>query len=166
MKYGAALLMVFSIFLFSCSSDKEDETMEAENSIVGTWQATELKINDGTAGDDAKFGKQILDILTSNDCHIIAFTFHEDLSVVAENSVNYLEFNASSTGQLVPCPTEKDADTGTYTFENNLLTIIDSDGEKIEVNVIVDGDTMTIDASDLDVPNFNADGELVFERKQ
>ncbi|WP_245731583.1 lipocalin family protein [Kriegella aquimaris] len=164
MKYSALLLMVFSIFLFSCSSDKEDETMEEENNIVGTWQATELKIDDGTAGDDAKFGKQILDILTSNDCYIITFAFKEDKSVVAENSVNYLEFNASSTGQLVPCPTEKDADTGTYTFENSLLTIVDSEGEKIEVTVVVDGDIMTLDAGDLDVPNFNSDGELVFER--
>ncbi|WP_339706519.1 lipocalin family protein [uncultured Kriegella sp.] len=165
MRYGAILLMVFSVFLFSCSSDKEDETMEVDNSIVGTWQATELKIDNETAGDDAKFGKQILDILTGNDCYIIAFTFNDDQSVVAENSVNYLEFNASSTGQLVPCPTEKDSDAGTYTFENSLLTIADSEGDIIEVSVVIDGDIMTLDAGDLDVPNFNSAGELVFERK-
>ena len=66
--YVAMAMMV----LISCSSDGEDNGGPATNSILGTWDVTELRIDNATASDDAKFGKQILDFLTARNCTIIS----------------------------------------------------------------------------------------------
>ena len=75
--------------LISCSSDKDETQTEAEvqsTAIIGTWDATELEIDNETASDDAKFGKQILDFLTADNCFIITLQFNEDLTASASNS--------------------------------------------------------------------------------
>ena len=83
------LFMFLAVLAGSCSNDKSNDNAADANSIVGTWDATELKIDDSTASDDAKNGRDALAFLTARDCYVITFTFNEDLSVVAENSVNY-----------------------------------------------------------------------------
>lgn len=152
--------------LFSCSkSDDNNNGMETEQStIVGQWRATELQIDDQTASDDAIFGKQILDFLTARDCFILTFDFKADLSVTAENSADYLTINASPTGLDVPCPTQSDTTESTYTFDGSVLTTVDENGQTLTVDVTIDGDTMTVDATDLDIENFNDEGQLIFKR--
>ncbi len=161
------LFMFLAVLAGSCSNDKSNDNAADANSIVGTWDATELKIDDSTASDDAKNGRDALAFLTARDCYVITFTFNEDLSVVAENSVNYLEFNvnASGTGIDIPCPTQKDTDNSTYTFDGRVLSIVDGQGMTVSTNVTFDGNTMAIDATGLDIPNFNASGELVFQKR-
>lgn len=158
------VLLVFTAL--SCSSDKEDDVLDA-TSIVGTWDATGLMIDSETASDDAKNARDILNFLTAKDCYILAFTFKSDLTVTAHNSSNYIEINVNSagTGLDIPCPTESDIETSTYTFDGAVLTIVDGEGETVNVDVEIDGDTMIIDASDLDIPNFNEGGELIFVRR-
>ncbi|NHF58401.1 hypothetical protein FK220_003560 [Flavobacteriaceae bacterium TP-CH-4] len=168
MKYNILLFVIATTLLFSCSSDDGGQTEEPDqNSIVGVWDAVELQIDDQTASDDAKNGRDALNFLTAKDCFIITFTFNQDLTVIAENSVNYLEIgvNSQGTGIDIPCPTEKDTDTSTYTFDGTELAIVDDQGMTITTNVTINGDTMAIDASDLDVANFNASGELIFKRR-
>jgi hypothetical protein len=96
---------------------------------------------------------------------VITFTFNEDLSVVAENSVNYIEVNSTGTGLDIPCPTQKDTDNSTYTFDGRVLSIVDGQGMTVSTNVTFDGNTMAIDATGLDIPNFNASGELIFQKR-
>lgn len=161
--YIISLILILGL-LTSCSSDKNEDA--DDNNIVGTWQATELKIDNETASDDAKNGRDILNYLTAKQCYILTLTFNSDLSIRAENSGNYLEINATSTGLDVPCPTQKDIDMATYTYDGKVLTVIDSDLETTtNINVTIDGGTMTVNASQLDIPNFNASGELIFKRK-
>lgn len=166
MKLNIVLLSVIAATLFSCSSDK-DNTQADQNSIIGSWDATELQINDETATDDEKNGRDILNFLTAQDCYILTFTFNEDLSAIVENSVNYLEINvnAGGTGLDIPCPTEKDTDTSTYTFDGAVLTYVDDMGANVSVNATISGNTMTLDASELDIPNFNSGGQLIFQRR-
>lgn len=166
MKRYILLLLATSGLIFSCSKgDDNNETETKQNAIIGEWQATELQINDQTAGDDAKFGKQILDFLTAKDCFILTFNFKADLTVTAENSANYLSINATPNGLDVPCPTESDSDTSTYTYDGSVLTTIDENGQTIMLDVTVNGDIMTVDATDLDIDNFNDEGQLIFMRK-
>lgn len=160
-------LLVFSAaaLILSCSNDNDNNEIETEqNSIVGEWQATELQINDQTASDDAKFGKQILDFLTARDCFILTFDFKADLTVIAQNSSDYLSINATPTGLDVPCPTASDITTSTYTYDGSVLTTVDENGQILSVNVTIDGDTMTVDATDLNIDNFNDEGQLIFKR--
>jgi len=153
--------------IYSCSNDDDKSTATETNAIVGSWQATELRIDDQTASDDAKNGRDALDFLTAKDCYIITFTFNQDLTVVAENSVNYLsiDVNSSGTGLDIPCPTEKDTDSSTYTYDGATLAILDSSGETVTTAATVNGNTLTIDASGLNIPNFNASGELIFNKQ-
>lgn len=154
--------------LMSCSSDKEETQTELEDTstaIIGTWVATELEIDNETASDDVKFGKQILDFLTAKDCYIITLQFNEDLTASASNSANYVEVNATSSGLDIPCPTESDINESTYTFDGETVTTIDENGEELTIGVSIDGNMMTVDASDLDIPNFSEDGQLIFVKR-
>lgn len=168
--------------LFSCSKDKiaenlaedqrtledieqeeqDEQAADKSGDLVGVWYATELQIDDQTASDTAKFGKQILDHLTEKECYIIEFTFNEDLSVIADNSAAYLEINVGGSGLDVPCPTEEDSHESMYSYDGEILTYVDEDGGTVELNATVEEDVLTIDAAQLDIDNFDASGELVF----
>jgi len=164
MKRNLFLLFVSAILLFSCSKDenKQDDEND-ENAIVGSWQAREFRAADPN-DSNVNFGAEILANLTAENCYILTFTFNQDLSLVANNSVNYLEINASPTGIVVPCPTQSDTETSTYTFDGTTLTTIDAEGSEVSVKVSINGSIMTADATDLNLPNFNGDGELIFEK--
>lgn len=165
MKSNLAFILIATVFLFSCSTDdnKDDIEQTDENAIIGSWQAREFRANNPNSSN-VNLGAEILANLTAEDCYILTFTFNQDLSLVSESAVNYLEINATATGLVVPCPTQSDTETSTYTFDGTTLTTIDSGGAVVEVRVSIDGDIMSADATDLDIPNFDGDGELIFEK--
>ncbi len=167
MKLNSILfLFVLALFL-SCSSDKDNENEGGSNAIVGVWDLTELKINASTATDEAKFAKEILDYLSVANCYILTIDFKSDLSLVTESKGGYLEVNANQagTGLDIPCPTQKDTETTTYTYSNGVLSVIGDDNQTVNTNVIISGNTMTVNAVDLDLENFNESGQLVFTRR-
>ncbi|MEP3373130.1 MAG: hypothetical protein ABJL43_14200 [Maribacter dokdonensis] len=154
--------------LISCSSDKDEtqtETQVQSTAIIGTWDATELEIDNESASDDAKFGKQILDFLTADNCFIITLQFNENLTASASNSANYIEVNATATGLDIPCPTDSDVNESTYTFDGETVTTIDENGDELAIGVSIEGNIMTVDASDLDIPNFSEVGQLIFVKR-
>ena len=166
MKKSIFFLFFATSLLLSCSSDKDESTEDNSSSnIVGTWDATELQVNNETASDDAKFGKQILDFLTDRDCYIITLQFNQDLTAMATNAANYVEINANATGLDVPCPTQSDSESSTYSYDGNVVTFLDANGQQIEVRVSIQGDVMTVNAADLEIPNFDESGELIFKRR-
>jgi hypothetical protein len=157
-----------ALVLISCSSDKnesEAETQVTSTSILGTWDATELVIDNATASDNTKFAKGILDLLTDKDCYVVTLTFNEDLTASASNSANYVEVNATGTGLDIPCPTEADLESSTYTFDGTTVTTTKSNGEVLNINVSINGDVMTVDAADLEIPNFSDDGQMLFVKR-
>jgi len=166
MKRYSVILCAALLLGLSCSTDK-DANAEASDNIVGTWDATALEIDNSTASDDAKNARDILSFLTARQCSIITLRFHEDLRVETEDSVNYLQINVNSggTGLEIPCPAESDMDASTYTYENGILTYVDSDLQTNTIAVMIEGNTMRVDARDLDIPNFNDSGQLVFTRR-
>lgn len=165
MKRNLFYVAMAMMALISCSSDGEDNGSPATNSIVGTWDVTELRIDNATASDDAKFGKQILDFLTARNCTIISLEFNEDGSAVAENRGNYVEVNATSTGLDIPCPDQFDTETTTYTYNGTTVTFVDADGVTVEAGVSINGSEMSVNAADLEIPNFNESGQLIFIKR-
>ncbi|MBM1105948.1 lipocalin family protein [Aurantibacter crassamenti] len=162
------VLMAISVLFFSCSDDKEDASEEtAQSNIEGTWDVTELKIDSQNSSDDAKFGSAILDHLTNKNCTVVSFTFNADMTLVANNSTNYLEVNVNSTGSGldIPCPTEVDTETSVYTYDGTTLSYVDAENQKISVSPIIEGNLMTITAADLGYTNLDAEGELVFTKR-
>ena len=164
MKHTYIVLLIAAVFSWSCSSDK-DKSPQEPDSITGTWEARELKINDDTASDDEKNGRDLLNYLTAKDCYILVLTFNEDLSLITENSLNYLEINMDGSGYDIPCPTEKDMDVSTYTYDGKVLTFVDEDSQTVTLNVTVTGDTMAVEAADLDIAELNSGGQLIFQKR-
>ncbi|MCK0190600.1 hypothetical protein [Arenibacter sp. F20364] len=159
MKFKLLLLFLVTGLFFSCSDSDDDNSKE--DSIVGVWQAYELKVNNDTASDDEKNARDLLAYLTAKECYVLSFEFKVDLTVTIENSVEYLERD----GFDIPCPTEKDTETTVYVYEDGKLTYTDEDQQAVVVDVTIDGDVMTLDAADLDIPNLSAGGQLIFKRK-
>lgn len=157
-------LVVLSL-LFSCSSDKDDDAASGSDAIIGTWDAIELRIDTNTASDEAKFGMQILDELTLKDCIILTLQFNQDLTTSAISGANYIEVNANATGLDVPCPTELDRENSTYTYDGTTLTIVDNEGEVVQIRVKVSGNEMAVNADDLDIENFDDSGDLIFVKR-
>jgi len=166
MKHNLVLLFVATTLLLSCSSDKEDVVQE-ENSIVGSWELTALEIDDSTASDNEKYAQDILNFLSAMDCSIMTITFNADLSVITEDSGNYLEINVNpgGTGLDIPCPTQKDTSVGSYMYEGGVLTYVDETDIETTLNVTISGNTMTVSAAELDFANFNDGGELIFTKR-
>ena len=151
--------------VFSCSSDKEVNA--GPNAILGTWDLTALQIDENNATNEEEFGKEILDFLTAEECYIITLTFNADLSVVSESSADYLQINVNpgGTGLDIPCPTQKDTDESTYTFDGETLTYIDDSLETVTVSVQFSGNTMIMSAVELGIDNFDTGGQLVFTKR-
>ena len=164
-KYFIGLLVIAGV-VCSCSSDKnEDSSDEATplNAILGTWDATSLNIDVNTASQDAILAQQFLNLLTEDGCYVLTLQFNEDLTATATNSANYITIDASTLE--VPCPTQSDVETSTYTFDGSVVTIVNASGETLSVDVTIDGDAMYVDASDLEIPEFTESGELVFTKR-
>ena len=126
-----------------------------------------MEIDDSTASDDEKFARDILSFLSAIDCSLMTITFNADQSVITENSGNYLEIdvNTGGTGLNVPCPTEKDTSVDSYLYEGGVLTYIDENEMETTVNVTISGNTMRINAVELDFTNFDEGGQLIFTKK-
>jgi len=166
-KHFVAFLAVALIFV-SCSSDKNDnetDVIVGSAAIIGTWDATELQIDNATASDNSKFAKGVLDLLTEKECYIVTLQFNEDLTATASNSASYVELDVSGSNFNVPCPTESDVQSSNYTFDGTTVTTIDSDGKVLTIDVAISGDVMTVDATDLEIPNFSDDGQLIFVKR-
>lgn len=164
MKLNVFIFFLISMVIFSCSKDENKEKdVDPVSAILGSWRASDFKAADANSSN-VNLASEILQNLTAEDCYILTFSFNEDLTLTAENAVNYLEINATETGLEVPCPTQKDTETSTFTYDGTTLTTVDLEGETVMVKVSIDGDTMFADATDLDIPNFDAEGEIVFEK--
>lgn len=164
MKRNLLLLFLASGLIFSCSKDDKDDPQVAQNKIVGEWQVTELQIDDNTASDDAKFNRDVLVFLTERNCYILKFNFKADLTVIVENSENNLPYEEILTGSVFSCPTESETTMSTYAYDGAVLTIVDTEGETVLVDVTISGTTMTVDAADLNIEDFNDEGKLIFEK--
>ena len=149
---------------YSCSSDDDADDTPAElpaNAILGTWDATEFRSDD----EDAEFAKQLLARLTADECVVLTLIFREDGTVTTENAVNELEFVINADSLDIPCPEQRDTESGTYVYNGSELTLQQGDGEPVTASVLIDDNTMEVDASSLDEDNFDYEGVLVFKKR-
>ena len=164
MRRNLLILFIVTTLLFSCSTD-EDNTKESspESAIVGNWHAVEFQAADPN-NSTLNFGAEALEKLVEEECYILTFDFNADLTVIAENSVNYIVQNATTTGISVDCPTQTDIESSTYSYDGSVLTIVDQEGVTQKIKVTIEGDVMSVDATDLDVTNLDASGSLIFAK--
>ncbi len=97
----------------------------------------------------------------------MTITFNADLSVITENSGNYMEINVNpgGTGLDVPCPNEKDTNIDSYMYEGGVLTYIDENEVETTVSAEISGNTMRVNATELDFTDFTDGGVLIFIKR-
>ncbi len=162
MKPKILFFVLVAAMTFSCSSDKESDTENNEpNTIIGTWDATQLKTED----PDAIIQSGILDYLTEKECYVLTLRFNQDLSVVAESAVQDLQVETTENGFVIPCPEEKSTETSTYTYDDKILSIQELNGQPVNAPVTIDGNRMELDAKDLEIPDFDYTGKLIFRKR-
>ncbi|RKR14150.1 hypothetical protein CLV91_0222 [Maribacter vaceletii] len=168
MKKLSLTIIAIGVLFSSCSkdaiSDKLDE-LTGKDALVGKWELVEFNVDEEAAGTYLNLAEDALEKLIEEDCAIVTFEFKEDATLVTENAIDYLEFNAGPTGLIVDCPSEKDIETTMYTYVDGVLKFKDKNGEEISAKASIEADVMTVDAEGLDLPNFNTKGELIFNRK-
>lgn len=166
MKYKLLLLFMATALTFSCSSDDNNGT-PTEDSLVGTWDFTEFRIDEATTDSDLIFAKGIADVLLAQGCDIFTFVFNDDNTVVGEFR-NFdeadVDFGSGTTGLTLVCPETKETETSTWSLEGNQLTFINVDGMNETVTIQLAGDTLIIPAEILDSEDLS-DGEVVFTRR-
>ncbi|SFR33374.1 hypothetical protein SAMN04490243_0663 [Robiginitalea myxolifaciens] len=156
-------LLTSSFLMVSCSNDSGDD---APASIVGTWDARELRIDENTATEDELLAKDFLDILAAKDCYILSLTFNADGTAEAENSSEYLDLSGLATGNFdIPCPSQSNVEQATYTFENGQLTVVDAMGVTSTAEASVSGNQLILQLEGSVFDDVVSDGELVFVKR-
>ncbi|WP_343487456.1 lipocalin family protein [Allomuricauda sp. d1] len=165
MKNNWILAAVFSAILFSCSSDSDDNDGEMldSNTLVGTWEMTEVRFADSN-NTSLNLVLEIANNLIEEDCDILTLTFNSDGTAVSESKLNNFDVGAVGTGLSVPCPESTDSETTTWDLEGNQLTFIDSDMMEETITVDLNGDTLIVDGVDFDENNLEGT-EIIFTRQ-
>lgn len=166
MKFKFIALSVLSVLFLSCSSDDSDPSDKA-GSINGEWHAHEIKINNATATDYDKLTQDMFAMMTKGDCNVLSLNFKEDKNFIIESSLEYVEIITDEDGTWmdIPCPVQKDRMTKAYSYSNGKLSYEDDNGKTMIIDIVIAGDLMTLNASDLGVLSPDSEGRLIFKRK-
>lgn len=149
-----AILLLMTIF--SCSNDSDLNEMsdgQTEANIVGEWNLTAVNFT-GQNSSDLNLAAEIIDNLVDEQCYLVTFNFNGNGTATAEDKTNYIEVNATPTGLDVPCPTQSDIESSTWSLDGNQLTFINADMEEETIEITIDGDTMILDGEDVDADNY------------
>ena len=161
MKIRFVLGLLFSLLLFSCSSDDGDS---GSNSIVGTWDLVALELDGATAEEEA--AEQLVSLLATQGCYLVTLRFRDNGTAEFESSLSYLDYSGLLTGGLgIDCPTESDSESATYTYENGELAITDSEGMTNSAAVSLSGDRLSFDLEGSEFDEIEGSGSLIFERR-
>ncbi len=150
------LIAVFALTL-SCSSDSEDDGLQmvdGESNLVGTWNLTSVDFT-GQSDTELNLAAEIIDNLAEEQCYLVTFVFNADGTASAEDKTNYIEVNAGPNGLDVPCPTQSDTESTTWSLEGNQLTFINADMEEETIEVAIEGNTMVIAGEVIDADNYS-----------
>ena len=159
------LVLFFAAALtFSCSSDDNGDGSSNEDSIVGTWELSQLSIiNEATAPDELLLAKDILDVFMALQCELITLTFNADGTLTTRSAAGDIDINNTGGGALIPCPDTFETETVSWSLEGDQLTITDSSGLEDTTTIQLNGDTLTVAGEDFEEESFTG-ADIVFQR--
>ena len=161
MKWRIFFIGLMTLGLVSCSSDDGDS---GSDSIVGTWDLVSLQL-DGTSQEE-EAAELLLNQLAAQGCSLITLIFADGGQATLQTSINYLDpTNLLLGGLTLDCPTQSDTESASYTYENNQLTITDSDGMSTTLDANLAGDRLTLDLEGSEFDDFGSSGAMIFERR-
>ncbi|MCG2461581.1 lipocalin family protein [Flavobacteriaceae bacterium F89] len=145
------LLTCACLLVFSCSNDDNNDNEEPKTSeIVGTWAVASS--DSGSDANEAEASlKKIVEQLAGEGCPIITYTFDANGKVTVYNISEALSEEELQSGD-VSCPASGagSTTTGTYTYENGMLTLdfADDSAKNVSAAVTISGNTMKATVND------------------
>jgi len=165
MKFKLIAIVATLALTLSCSSDSEDdgaEMMSGESNLIGTWNLSDVNFED-QSDIELNLAVEIVDNLAAEECYLVIFTFNADGTASAEDKTNFIEVNAGPNGLDVPCPTQSDTESSTWSLVGNQLTFINAELEEETIEIIIEGDTLIIAGEAIDPDNFTG-AQAIFTR--
>lgn len=167
MKKYLFFLCIGASFLFSCSSDKDEDNLKDESgSIVGTWSFTELNTDDADSSQIA-LSEDIIGVLIAQNCEILVFDFMDDNTVTAVSrdfTETGRDINLGGTGLLIECPSNSLTKSSIWSLEGNQLTFLNEDQTEETVTIELDGNTLIIPAEIINEENLGG-AKAIFTRR-
>ena len=161
MKWRILFIGLMTLGLVSCSSDDGDS---GSDSVEGTWDLVSLQLDGTTEEEEA--AELLFNQLAAQGCYLITLIFSDGGQAILETSINYLDpTNLLLGGLTLDCPTQSDTESASYVYENNQLTITDSDGMSTTLDAVLSGDRLTLDLEGSEFDDFGSSGSMVFERR-
>lgn len=160
MKNNIIALLVFCMTCISCSTDENANEITANN-LVGVWEISEVRTEPSSS---LNLPKEIADILITEGCKLLVFTFQENGSATSASKLNHITFNATPTGLDVDCPTQTDTESSSWELVGDQLTITPTMGDAETFTIKLSSSTLIIAGEDIDASNYSGT-DVVFSKK-
>ncbi|MEO0571365.1 MAG: lipocalin family protein [Bacteroidota bacterium] len=157
MKIFKFLVVVVTVVLFvSCSEDEGTMNPVDQDSLIGTWRLSSLN-------SDTEFSTEFEGIPFSGDLQSVGENLNYTVTFTENQYSSQGSYDIVTTGNVNGIPLDEDtttvtdiAESGTYSFENDMLTI---DGELYELDLADIPTDVDLDQS-VDI-FFDGDGNLI-----
>ncbi len=158
------LIAAVTMMSYSCSTDEENNEMmeETVSNLVGEWNLTDVNF-EGQSDIELNLAAEIIDRLADEQCYLVTFEFNADGTATATDRINFVEVNAGPTGLDVPCPTQSNTESSTWSLAGNQLTFINAEMEEETIEISLEGNTMILAGEAVDAQNY-AGAQAIFTK--
>ena len=159
-------IFLATLTLVACSTDADDDvdSTNGDNALVGTWNLTDVRFDEDPNDTTLNFADELVDQLVEDNCFLVTFTFNGDSTVTSTDKLNFVEVNAGPNGLEVPCPSQSDDLSGTWSLSGNQLTIDDGAGDIRTLTIELNGNILILNGADIDENNYDG-AEAVFTKQ-
>jgi len=151
-----ALLAIFIVV--SCKKDKN----ESFDAIVGHWHVSNFEPS--SSSDTALMAKDVIAQLIEAECFPLEYSFSTDGKVSHIDKMSYLEPIEGENGVEVYCFFENIFKDGTFTINNDVLTL-NYDDETEVLNTITGSNSLIINNADFILMDETMRGKLTFTKE-
>jgi len=156
LKIVAVLIILVS---FSC---KKDTNEAALNALAGHWHISNFEPDSAT--ETALLSKQVIAKLVTAECFPLEYSFTTGGRVSHIDKMGFLEATAGENGVEVDCYFEDVFKDGSFSINDNVLTITYDDETQV-YNTVVTENSLTILRGAFTLNDEKVFGKLIFSRE-
>ncbi|WP_298550097.1 hypothetical protein [uncultured Algibacter sp.] len=165
MKIIKIITLSFLLFTLSCSNssdDTEDKKNEV-NQIVGYWVLSDFVIDTSITPEKQEEALGLQTALPNLACYVLSIDLRADNTVTLEVAVLDLVINTNPTNPIYTC-VDVNEQIGTWSFEDNTLTLTSTGGLSDSATVRFVGDRAAYVSADPFGELSDIATELLFEK--
>ncbi len=149
------------VLFISCDKDKDDDNIQF---LVGHWHVFDFQPDPNSPVEDSLLAKKAIKKLNEVGCDSIEYTFGSDGEFYAKHGLQFVSVTPSETDVEFGCPSQFDIGTGTFDFDNNLLTL-NYDQGNLRIEGSMEGDYLTTKVINIIINDKEVSGKLFFMRE-